>query len=96
MLSYLIPTGAVPSIIIHLPAAEALLQVAVRLLLVRVVLVLAAVVLVVELLGVAPGVTLGLLAVDVVGALGLSKTINLTASEASKELLGESVRDSLA
>lgn len=67
-----------------------------RLLLVGVVLVLAAVVLVVELLGVASGVTLGLLAVDVVGAFGLSETVDLTASKASKELLGESVRDSLA
>lgn len=94
--SYLIPTSAVPSIVVHLPAAEALLQVTVRLLLVRVVLVLATVVLVVELLGVAPGVTLGLLAVNVVGTLGLGETVDLTASEASEELLGEAVRNSLA
>ena len=66
------------------------------LLLVRVVLVLAAVVLVVKLLGVAPGVTLGLLAVNVVGTLGLGETVDLTASEASEELLGEAVRDGLA
>jgi len=68
---------------------------AMRRLLVRVVLVLAAVVLVVELLGIAPGVTLGLLAVNVVGALRLSKTVDLTASEAGKQLLCETVGDSL-
>jgi len=94
--SCLIPPGAVPSIMVCLPAAEALLQVAVGLLLVRVVLVLVTVVLVVELLGVAPGVTLGLLAVNVVGTLGLGETVDLTAGEASEELLGEAVRDSLA
>ena len=82
--------------VIHLPATEALLQVTVRLLLVRVVLVLAAVVLVVELLGVTPGVTLGLLAVDVVGALGLGETVDLTTGEASEEFLCEAVRDCLA
>lgn len=95
-MSYLIQTGAVPFTIVHLPAAEALLKVAMRRLLVRVVLVLTTVVLVVKLLGVAPGVTLGLLAVNVVGALGLGETVDLTASEASKNLLGKSVRDSLA
>jgi hypothetical protein len=88
--------SAVSSTIRHLPAAEALLQVAVGLLLVGVVLVLVAVVLVVELLGVAPGVTLGLLAVDVVCALRLSETVDLTASEAGEELLGEAVGNSLA
>jgi fluoride ion exporter CrcB/FEX len=67
-----------------------------RLLLVRVVLVLATVVLVVELLGVTPGVTLGLLAVNVVGALGLGETVDLTTGEASEELFSEAVGNSLA
>lgn len=75
---------------------EALLEVAVGLLLVRVVLVVAAVVLVVELLSVLPSLTLGLLAVDEVGALGLGKAVDLTASEAGEELLCESVGDGLA
>jgi hypothetical protein len=94
--SYLIQTGAVPFTIVHLPAAEALLKVAMRRLLVRVVLILTTVVLVVKLLGVAPGVTLGLLPVDVVCALRLSETVDLTASEAGEELLGEAVGNSLA
>ena len=76
--------------------AEALLEVAVRLLLVGVVLVVLAVVLVVELLGVLPGLALGLLAVDVVGALGLSKAVDLTTSKAGKKLLCELVRHRLA
>ena len=76
--------------------AEALLEVAVRLLLLRVVLVVATVVLIVELLGVLPGLTLGLLTVDVVGALGLGETVDFTASEAGEELLGELVGDGLA
>ena len=76
--------------------AEALLEVTVRLLLLGVVLVVLAVVLVVELLGVLAGLALGLLAVDEVGALGLGKTVDLTASETGEELLCEAVRDGLA
>lgn len=75
---------------------EAVLEVAVRLLLLRVVLVVAAVVLVVELLGVLPGLTLGLLAVDEVGTLSLGEAVDFTASEAGEELLGELVGDGLA
>lgn len=67
-----------------------------RFLLVGVVLVVLAVVLVVELLDVLPGLALGLLTVDEVGTLGLGETVNLTASEAGEELLGEAVRDGLA
>jgi hypothetical protein len=77
-------------------AAEALLEVTVRLLLLRVVLVVLAVVLVVELLGVLAGLALGLLAVNVVGTLGLGKAVDLTASEAGEEFLCEAVRDGLA
>ena len=76
--------------------AEALLEVTVRLLLLGVVLVVLAVVLVVELLGVLAGLALGLLAVDEVGALGLVKTVDLTASEAGEELLCEAVGNGLA
>ena len=76
--------------------AEALLKVTVRLLLLGVVLVVLAVVLVVELLGILAGLALGLLAVDEVGALGLGKTVDLTASETGEELLCEAVRDGLA
>lgn len=65
-------------------------------LLVWVVLVLAAVVRVVELLSLASSLVLGLLAVDVVGTLGLSETVDLTASEASEKLLCELVGDWLA
>lgn len=75
---------------------EALLEVAVGLLLLRVVLVVATVVLVVELLGVLPSLTLGLLAVDEVGALGLGKAVDLAASETGEELLCESVGNGLA
>ena len=66
------------------------------LLLVRVVLVVLAVVLVVQLLGVLAGLALGLLAVNVVGTLGLGKAVDLTASEAGEEFLCEAVRDGLA
>lgn len=67
-----------------------------RLLLVRVVLIVLAVVLIVHLLGVLRGLALGTLAVDVVGALGLAELVDLTASEAGDELLGELVGDWLA
>jgi hypothetical protein len=77
-------------------AAEALLKVTVRLLILGVVLVVLAVVLVVELLGVLAGLALSLLAVNVVGTLGLGKTVDLAASEAGEELLCEAVRDGLA
>jgi len=77
-------------------AAEALLEVSVGLLLVGVVLVVLAVVLVVELLSVLASLTLGLLAVDEVGALGLGETVDLTTSEAGEELLREAVRYGLA
>lgn len=62
----------------------------------RVELVVVAVLLVVELLGVLASVTLRFLAVDVVGALGLAELVDLTASEAGDELLGEGVGDWLA
>ena len=75
---------------------EVLLKVSWWSLLVWVVLVLAAVVRVVELLSLASSLVLSLLAVDVVGTLGLSETVDLTASETSEELLGELVGDWLA
>jgi hypothetical protein len=76
--------------------AEALLHAAMGLLLVGVVLVVLAVVLVVELLGVLLGLVLGLLAVEEVLSLGLGEAVNLTAGEASEELLGKLVGDGLA
>jgi hypothetical protein len=85
--NHLVVVAAVVVVITTEVAAEALLKVAVRLLLVGVVLVVLAVLL---------GVTLGLLAVDEVGALGLGKTVDLTTSEAGEELLGEAVRYRLA
>lgn len=57
---------------------------------------LAAVVLVIHLLGVAPGLALGLLAVPGIGALGLGELVDLGAGEASKQLLGKLVGDGLA
>ena len=54
------------------------------------------VLLVVHLLGVLLGLALGLLAVDEVGALGLSETVDLTAGEAGEELLCEAVGNGLA
>lgn len=82
----------------HLPVVvtEVLLEVSWWSLLAWVVLVVAAVVRVVELLSLALGLALGLLAVDIVGTLGLGKTVDLAAGETSKELLGELVRDWLA
>jgi hypothetical protein len=94
--NHLVVVAAVVVVITTEVTAEALLKVAVRLLLVGVVLVVLAVLLVVELLNVLLGVTLGLLAVDEVGALGLGKTVDLTTSEAGEELLGEAVRYRLA
>ena len=66
------------------------------LLLLRVILVVLAVVLVVHRLGTVLGLTLGLLAVDVVGALGLAELVDLAASETGDELLGELVVNGLA
>lgn len=91
---HLVPVAAV--VVTAEVTAEALLKVTVRLLLLGVVLVVLAVVLVVELLSVLAGLALGLLAVDEVGTLGLSKTVDLTAGEAGEELLCEAVRDGLA
>ena len=80
----------------HLPLTEVVLHLTVRAVLVGVEVVVVAVVLVVELLGILAGLALGLLAVDVVGTLGLGKTVDLTASETGEELLCEAVRDGLA
>lgn len=52
--------------------------------------------LVVHVLGVLLGLVLGLLAVDVVHALGLSELVNFSAGKSSEKLLGELVRDRLA
>lgn len=57
---------------------------------------LAAVVLVVHLLGVAPGLALGLLAVPGIGALGFGELVDLGTGEAGEQLLGELVGDGLA
>jgi len=80
----------------YLPLAELLLEVLGSILLVRIVLVVLAVVLVVELLRLLASLTLGLLAVNVVGALGLSQTVDLAACETGNQLLGELVLDGLA
>lgn len=58
--------------------------------------VVVAVVLIVELFAATLGLTLGLLAVDVVGALGLGEPVDLSTSEAGDQLLGELVGDGLA
>lgn len=79
-----------------LPSTKLLLEVLVGTLVVGVVLVLATVVLVVHLLGVAAGIALGTLAVNVVGALGLAELVDLRTREAGQELLGELVGDGLA
>ena len=84
------------SLLVSLPLAELLLEVLGSILLVRVVLVVLAVVLVVELLRLLAGLALGLLAVNVVGALGLSQTVDLAACETGNQLLGELVLDGLA
>jgi len=80
----------------YLVTAEAVLDMAWSILLVGVVLVVLTVVLVVEVLSTLLGLVLGLLAVDEVLALGLGKTIDLSARETSEELLGELVADRLA
>lgn len=84
-----------PSITGYLPATKLAVEPLGRAL-VGVVLVLAAVVLVVHVLGVLLRLVLGLLAVEVVLALGLGELVNLGGSEARKELLGEGVVDLLA
>jgi len=55
-----------------------------------------AVMLVVQLLSPLLGLVLGTLTVDVVGALRLGELVDLTASNAGKELLGERMVDGLA
>jgi hypothetical protein len=85
-----------PLVVVAKVVAEAVTKVAVRLLLIGVVLVVVAVVLVVQLLGVPLGITLRLLAVDEVGALGLGETVDFAASKAGEELFGELVGDGLA
>ena len=84
----------------HLPAVVLTLELLTHLtwwlLLLRVVLVVLAVVLVVHRLGTVLGLTLGLLAVDVVGALGLAELVNLTTGETGDQLLGELVVNCLA
>lgn len=79
----------------NLPAAEVLLHVP-WWVLARIILILAAVVLVVQLLAAVPGLALGALAVDVVGALGLGELVDLSTGETGEELLGELVGDWLA
>jgi len=59
-------------------------------------LLLLTVVLVVHLAGILAGLTLGTLAVDVVGALGLAELVDLTTGDAREHLLGELVVDGLA
>jgi hypothetical protein len=54
------------------------------------------VVLVIHVLSVLPGLVLGLLAVDEVQPLGLSKLVNLSPGKADKELLGELMADWLS
>lgn len=86
----------VPLSTTDLPATEVILEMTWWVLLVRVVLFLVTVVLVVEVAAAAFGLTLSLLAVDVVGALGLGEPVDLSTSEASEELFGELVGDWLA
>jgi hypothetical protein len=66
------------------------------LLLARIVLLVAPVVMLIHVLGVPLRIPLGLLAVDVIGALGLGEAVNFTAGETREELLGELVGDGLA
>ena len=67
----------------------------VRVLLVGVVVLLLAVVLVVQLTGPLLGLVLGLLAVDVVGSLGLGETVDLDTGDGRDGFLGEAVVDFL-
>jgi hypothetical protein len=62
----------------------------------RIILIIVAVVAIVHALNLLLGVVLGLLAVDEVHALGLGQLVNLSASEADKELLGELMRNRLS
>jgi hypothetical protein len=52
-------------------------------------------VVVVQVLGLRLSLTLGLLTVDPIGAFGLGELVDLTTSEAGKELLGKGVRNGL-
>lgn len=59
-------------------------------------LVLTTIVLIIQLLSILLGVTLSLLAVDVVGTLGLGEPVDFGAGETGKQFLCELVRDGLA
>jgi hypothetical protein len=76
--------------------AKVLLEITRRALLAGVILVVPAVVRVVQLLRLTFGLVLGLLAVNVIGTLGLSETVDFAAGETRDELLGVLVRDGLA
>lgn len=91
------PAVAVATAAAKVLPTKGVLEMARRFMLARVILVVVvAVVLVVEVLGTLLGLVLRLLAVNVVGALGLGQAVDFSTRKASEELLSEAVRNGLA